>query len=884
MRKLVIGILAHVDAGKTTLSEAVLYLSGRIRKLGRVDHRDAFLDTDSLERERGITIFSKQAVFPLGEDCTVTLLDTPGHVDFSAEMERVLSVLDCAILVVSGTDGVQAHTLTLWRLLERYQIPTIVFVNKMDAPGTEREALLTALRRQLGGTFADFGTSSHDQLFEEAALCDEAVMEQYLSCGTLDDATLRSLIAQRKLFPCCFGAALRLDGVEELLAVLDRYAPRPVYSDAFAAQVYKVGRDAQGKRLTYLKVTGGTLRVKQLLGGGSGEEAWEEKIDQIRIYSGTKFEPVEEASAGSVCAVTGLTHTACGDALGAQTQGQPPVLEPVLNYQLQLPDGVDAHTALEKLRQLQEEDPLLHIDWNVRLQEIHIRLMGQVQLEILQRVIAERFGLAVEFGTGSIVYKETIENPVQGVGHYEPLRHYAEVHLLLEPLPRGRGLEFATLVGEDDLDRNWQRLILTHLMEKVHLGVLTGSPITDLRLTLIGGRAHLKHTEGGDFRQATYRAIRQGLMRAKSVLLEPWYDFRLVVPMDNLGRAINDIQQMGGRFDAPETVGDTALLAGSAPVSAMGDYWQTVTAYSRGRGQLTCSVRGYEPCHNADEVIETIGYDAERDTENSPDSVFCDHGAGFVVKWSEVTAMAHVTPVVSLDAPKEESAVAPSRRRVSYASSREEDKELQAIYERTYGQVKRREFQPTPKARSEGTVRRTVPPRPTGPEYLLVDGYNIIHAWDELKEMAKINLESARRMLMDILCNYRGFKKCIVILVFDAYRVKGNPGSVEHWNDIHVVYTKEAETADTYIERATYDLAKEHRVRVATSDNLEQMIILGHGAVRVSAQDFRAEIENAQVMISELIARNNRNGREMNQIRTRAIVKPSKNESKSLKK
>ncbi len=873
MRKLVIGILAHVDAGKTTLSEAVLYLSGRIRKLGRVDHKDAFLDTDTLERERGITIFSKQAVFPLGEDCTATLLDTPGHVDFSAEMERVLSVLDCAILVVSGTDGVQAHTLTLWRLLERYQIPTMVFVNKMDAPGTEREALLTALRRQLGGTFADFGASD-DQLFEEAALCDEAVMEQYLSCGTLDDATLRNLVAQRKLFPCCFGAALRLDGVEELLAVLDRCAPRPVYGDAFAAQVYKVGRDAQGKRLTYLKVTGGTLRVKQLLGGGSGEEAWEEKIDQIRIYSGTKFEPVEEASAGSVCAVTGLTHTACGDALGVQTQGQPPVLEPVLNYQLQLPDGVDAHTALEKLRQLQEEDPLLHIDWNARLQEIHIRLMGQVQLEILQRVIAERFGLAVAFGTGSIVYKETIESPVQGVGHYEPLRHYAEVHLLLEPLPRGQGLKFATLVGEDDLDRNWQRLILTHLMEKVHLGVLTGSPITDLRLTLIGGRAHLKHTEGGDFRQATYRAIRQGLMRAKSVLLEPWYDFRLVVPMDNLGRAINDIQQMGGRFDAPETVGDTALLTGSAPVSAMGDYWQTVTAYSRGRGQLTCAVRGYEPCHNADDVIATLGYDAERDTENSPDSVFCDHGAGVVVKWSEVTAMAHVTPVVSLDIPKVEPTVAPSsNRRVSYASSREEDKELQAIYERTYGQVKRREFQPTQKARSEGTVRRTVPPRPTGPEYLLVDGYNIIHAWDELKEMAKINLESARRMLMDILCNYRGFKKCIVILVFDAYRVKGNPGSVEHWNDIHVVYTKEAETADTYIERATYDLAKEHRVRVATSDNLEQMIILGHGAVRVSAQDFRAEIENAQVMISELIARNNCKGREMNQIRTRATIK-----------
>ena len=873
MRKLVIGILAHVDAGKTTLSEALLYLSGRIRKLGRVDHRDAFLDTDTLERERGITIFSKQAVFPLGEDCTVTLVDTPGHVDFSTEMERVLSVLDCAVLVVSGTDGVQAHTLTLWRLLERYGIPTILFINKMDAPDTDRGALLAALRSGLGGNFADFG-APREQLFEDAAMCDEAVMEQYLDSGELDDDTLRALIAQRKLFPCCFGAALRLDGVEDFLAVLERYAPCPAYGDEFAARIYKVGRDAQGKRLTYLKVTGGALRVKQVITGGSGEDAWEEKIDQIRIYSGTKFEAVDEVCAGSVCAVTGLTRTACGDTLGAQEQGHSPALEPVLNYQLLLPDGVDAHTALEKLRQLQEEDPLLHIDWNARLQEIHIRLMGQVQLEILKSVIESRFGMAVEFGTGSIVYKETIAASVQGVGHYEPLRHYAEVHLLLEPLPRGSGLQFATLVPEDDLDRNWQRLILTHLCEKAHLGVLTASPITDMRLTIIGGRAHLKHTEGGDFRQATYRAIRQGLMRAESILLEPWYDFRLEIPAENLGRAINDIQQMGGRFDAPETVGDIALLSGSASVAAMSNYWQSVTAYSRGRGRLTCSVRGYEPCHNAEDVIAAIGYDAEHDTENSPDSVFCDHGAGFVVKWDKVTEMAHVTPVVSLDAPKEEEpAAAPSRRRVSYASSREEDEELRAIYERTYGEVKRRDFQSVQKPRSDGTVRRTVPPRPTGPEYLLVDGYNIIHAWDELKEMAKTNLEASRRMLMDILCNYQGFKKCVVILVFDAYRVKGNPGSVEHWNNIHVVYTKEAETADTYIERATYDLAKNHRVRVATSDNLEQMIILGHGAVRVSAKEFREEIENAKVLISEVIERNNRAGREMNQIRSRATIK-----------
>ncbi len=872
MRKLVISILAHVDAGKTTLSEAMLYLSGRIRKLGRVDHRDAFLDTDTLERERGITIFSKQAVFPLGENCEVTLLDTPGHVDFSAEMERALSVPDCAVLVISAADGVQAHTLTLWQLLKRYGIPTFIFINKMDAPGTDRTALLSALNARLGGGFVDFGAEK-DRLYEEAALCGESAMEEYLESGRLDDDTLRALISERALFPCCFGSALQLDGVEELLSILEQYAPRPVYPTTFAAKVYKISRDTQGKRLTWLKVTGGTLKVKQLLSGGSGEDSWEEKIDQIRIYSGEKFQPVDEVSAGTVCAVTGLTRTACGDSLGAQADGHAPALEPVLNYQLLLTDGTDPHTALEKLRQLQEEDPLLHIDRNPRLQEIHIRLMGQVQLEILKSVITQRFGMTVEFGTGSIVYKETIATRVQGVGHYEPLRHYAEVHLLLEPLPRGSGLKFGTLVSEDELDRNWQRLILTHMMEKVHVGVLTGSPITDMKLTLIAGRAHLKHTEGGDFRQATYRAIRQGLMGAESILLEPWYDFRLELPADNIGRAISDIQQMSGRFDPPDTMGDTALLTGSAPVSAMRDYWQTVVAYTRGQGRLTCSVRGYEPCHNEDEVIAAIGYDAERDTENSADSVFCEHGAGVVVKWQDVPAAAHLSPdVLSEPKPQAEPAAAPVRRSVPYASSREEEKELRAIYERTYGEVKQRAFQPT-KPKSDTTVRRTVPPRPTGPEYLLVDGYNIIHAWDELKEMAAINLEAARRMLMDILCNYQGFKKCIVILVFDAYRVKGNPGSVEHWNNIHVVYTKEAETADTYIERATYDLAKEHRVRVATSDNLEQLIILGHGAIRVSAREFREEIENAEGQISEVIARNNRADRERNQLKNRATIK-----------
>lgn len=875
MRKLAVGILAHVDAGKTTLSEAMLYLSGRIRRLGRVDHKDAFLDTDTLERERGITIFSKQAVFPLGENCEVTLLDTPGHVDFSTEMERVLSVLDCAVLVISASDGVQAHTLTLWRLLERYHIPTFLFINKMDISGTDRDELLAQLNKQLASGCIDFSLSP-EQLHEEAALCDEGAMERYLEDNVLDVETLRSLVVQRKLFPCCFGAALRLDGVEEFLSVLEEYAPRPVYGDAFGAKVFKIARDAQGKRLTYLKVTGGTLRVKQLLTGGNGEDMWEEKAEQLRIYSGAKFQPIDEACSGSICAVTGLTRTAVGQGLGIEADAQAPSLEPVLNYQLILPDGTDPHTALDKLRQLQEEDPQLHIVWNTRLQEIHIQLMGQVQLEILQRVIAQRFGLSVEFGTGSIVYRETIAAPVLGVGHYEPLRHYAEVHLLLEPLPRGSGLQFATLCNEDTLDRNWQRLILTHLYEKVHLGVLTGSPITDMRVSLTAGRAHLKHTEGGDFRQATYRAVRQGLMCAESILLEPWYNFRLEIPGENLGRAIHDIQQMGGSFEPPETVGETALITGSAPVSAMGDYWQTVTAYSRGRGHLTCTVRGYEPCHNMQEVIAEMSYFPEQDLENSPDSVFCDHGAGYNVKWSEVPKMAHVSSGISLEKPEEQTTSAPTRRHVShYAASREEDAELQAIFERTYGQIKRRDFQPVSQ-RPQGSVRRTVPPRATGPEYLLVDGYNIIHAWDELKEMAKTNLDAARRMLMDLLCNYQGFKKCIVILVFDAYRIKGNPGHVEKWNNIHVVYTKEAETADTYIERATYEIAKEHRVRVATSDNLEQMIILGHGAVRVSAKEFRMEIEETEGRISELIARNNLANRDMNRISNRANIKQEK--------
>ena len=872
MDKLVIGILAHVDAGKTTLSEAMLYLSGKIRKLGRVDHQDAYLDTDALEKERGITIFSKQAVMDL-PDARVTLLDTPGHADFSSEMERTLAVLDCAILVISGADGVQSHTRTLWRLLERYNVPTFLFINKMDQAGADRAVLLGDLRRHLGDGFVDFGGQA-ETLFEEAAMCDEEALSEFLESGELAEDTLRTLIAGRKVFPCRFGSALKLEGVEEFLQCLTAYAPGPQYDDQFGARVFKISRDSQGARLTHMKITGGSLRVKALLSGGEGEDAWEEKADQIRVYSGVKFQPAEEAEAGMVVAVTGLTKTFPGQGLGAAAAAQSPALEPVLNYRIFLPDGTDVHTTLGKLRELEEEDPMLRILWNSRHQEIHVRLMGQIQLEVLQRVIKQRFGLDVTFGPGSIVYKETIAAPVEGVGHYEPLRHYAETRLLLEPLPTGSGIQIASACSEDQLDRNWQRLIFTHLLEKPHLGVLTGSAITDVRITLTAGRAHLKHTEGGDFRQATYRAVRQGLMGAESVLLEPWYDFRLEIPGESLGRAISDLQQMGGRFDPPETEGELTLLTGSAPVSEMENYWQEVASYTRGRGHLSCALRGYEKCHNAEAVIAAIGYEPERDVENTPDSVFCDHGAGFNVKWDQVPDMAHTASYLRPPAPEPEETSAPARRAsVPYPRSREEDQQLQAIFERTYGQIKRREFQPTAKRPPSSTEKRTVPPRDLGPSYLLVDGYNIIFAWDELKEMATVNLESARRMLMDLLCNYQGFKKCIVILVFDAYKVKGNPGSVEKYNNIHVVYTKEAETADTYIERATYEIAKNHRVRVATSDNLEQLIILGHGAVRVPASELKEEIESVEGSIRELLERNNRGGNDFRKIKNQAKIK-----------
>lgn len=876
MKKLVVGILAHVDAGKTTLSEGMLYVSGAVRKLGRVDHQNAFLDTDALERQRGITIFSKQAVFTL-PTVEVTLLDTPGHVDFSSEMERTLQVLDCAILVISGTDGVQGHTQTLWKLLERYHIPTLLFVNKMDLDGADRAGCLAQLRERLHDGCVDFTQEREGEtLQEQVAMCEEATLERYLETGTVEDGDIRHLIRERRLFPCWFGSALRLEGVEAFLEGLERYAPIPDYPADFGAQVYKIGRDAQGGRLTYLKVTGGSLKVKDLLSGGTGdagEEApWEEKVDQIRIYSGERFQTTDRAEAGTVCAVTGLTHTRAGESLGSARPMQLPMLEPVLTYRLNLPEGADPHTALRRLRELEEEDPQLHILWNESLREIHLQLMGEVQLEILRAIIEERFGLSVTFDTGSILYKETIAAPVEGVGHFEPLRHYAEVHLLLEPGPRGSGMCFATACSEDMLDRNWQRLVLTHLAERVHLGVLTGSPITDMKITLVAGRSHAKHTEGGDFRQATYRAVRQGLMEAESILLEPWYDVRLEVPAAQVGRAMSDLQRRGGTMEPPETVGEYAVLTGRAPVAGMRDYAAEVAAYTRGQGRLFCTLSGYEPCHNAQQVVEEMGYDPERDVEHTPDSVFCTHGAGYVVKWDQVKAQMHVESGLMLREEEPEISESQPRREARYTGSLAEDAELQAIYERTYGKVERDAFRPQPKAPARTSLdesRYNVRTQNRGPEYLLVDGYNIIHAWDELKELARADLSAARKALMDILSNYQGFRKCEVIVVFDAYKVKGNPGSVSKYHNIHVVYTKEAETADNYIEKVTYELGRKYQVRVATSDGVEQLIILGHGALRVSARMFRMEIEQAEGQIADLIAQNNRKNRKLDQLQYR---------------
>ena len=887
MKKLVIGILAHVDAGKTTLSEELLYLCGEIRKIGRVDHGDAFLDTYELEKERGITIFSKQALLKT-ENMEVTLLDTPGHVDFSAEMERTLQVLDYAILVINGMDGVQSHTMTLWRLLERYQIPTFLFVNKMDQQGTDHDALLNDLKQHLHENCVDFGrTQDTDygmyeltpEQLENIAVCEEDILETYLETGIVEDRDIARLIIQRKIFPCYFGSALKEKGVKDFWNGVQKYTAEPKRPTEFGAKVFKIARDEQGNRLTYMKITGGSLKVKTLLSSNSNgqslpgrkaeEAAWEEKADQIRLYSGAKYELTSEAEAGTVCAVTGLTRTYPGEGLGIEQESELPVLEPVLNYQIILPDDCDPHQMLQKLRQLEEEEPQLHILWDSQFSEIHAQLMGEVQIEILKKLIWDRFHVAVEFGAGSIVYKETVAEPVEGVGHFEPLRHYAEVHLLIEPGEPGSGCQFFTACSEDVLARNWQRLILTHLEEKEHIGVLTGSPLTDVQITILTGRAHAKHTEGGDFRQATYRAVRQGLRKARNILLEPYYEFRLEVPAEMIGRAMADVQKMQGTFDAPEVEGETAILKGTAAVAQMRDYQKEVVSYTHGTGKLFCSLKGYAPCKNQDEVVQNIGYDPEADLENPTGSVFCAHGAGFVVPWDQVEAYMHLQSGVDMDELDSESwyedvesaqnpgtavdnanisrNISGKNGKFSYSGSYEEEEELQAIFERTFGPMKRDRT-----AFQKKTVHSSTPAtryragKPRQEEYLLVDGYNIIFSWEELNELAKENIHAACDKLMDILSNYQGYRKCTLILVFDAYKVEGHVEEIITYHNIYVVYTKEAETADQYIEKTVHRIGRQYQVTVATSDGLEQVIIMGQGAHRISAQGLKKEIEDTE--------------------------------------
>ena len=887
MKKLVIGILAHVDAGKTTLSEELLYLCGEIRKIGRVDHGDAFLDTYELEKERGITIFSKQALLKT-ENMEVTLLDTPGHVDFSAEMERTLQVLDYAILVINGMDGVQSHTMTLWRLLERYQIPTFLFVNKMDQQGTDHDALLNDLKQHLHENCVDFGrTQDTDygmyeltpEQLENIAVCEEDILETYLETGIVEDRDIARLIIQRKIFPCYFGSALKEKGVKDFWNGVQKYTAEPKRPTEFGAKVFKIARDEQGNRLTYMKITGGSLKVKTLLSSNSNgqslpgrkaeEAAWEEKADQIRLYSGAKYELTSEAEAGTVCAVTGLTRTYPGEGLGIEQESELPILEPVLNYQIILPDDCDPHQMLQKLRQLEEEEPQLHILWDSQFSEIHAQLMGEVQIEILKKLIWDRFHVAVEFGAGSIVYKETVAEPVEGVGHFEPLRHYAEVHLLIEPGEPGSGCQFFTACSEDVLARNWQRLILTHLEEKEHIGVLTGSPLTDVQITILTGRAHAKHTEGGDFRQATYRAVRQGLRKARNILLEPYYEFRLEVPAEMIGRAMADVQKMQGTFDAPEVEGETAILKGTAAVAQMRDYQKEVVSYTHGTGKLFCSLKGYAPCKNQDEVVQNIGYDPEADLENPTGSVFCAHGAGFVVPWDQVEAYMHLQSGVDMDELDSESwyedvesaqnpgtavdnanisgNISGKNGKFSYSGSYEEEEELQAIFERTFGPMKRDRT-----AFQKKTVHSSTPAtryragKPRQEEYLLVDGYNIIFSWEDLNELAKENIHAACDKLMDILSNYQGYRKCTLILVFDAYKVEGHVEEIITYHNIYVVYTKEAETADQYIEKTVHRIGRQYQVTVATSDGLEQVIIMGQGAHRISAQGLKKEIEDTE--------------------------------------
>lgn len=856
-------LLAHVDAGKTTLAEAILYLTGGIRKLGRVDHQDAFLDNFAMERARGITIFSKQAEVML-DDMEMTLIDTPGHVDFSAEMERTLQILDYAVLLISGADGVQSHVETLWRLLKKYEIPTFLFINKMDQQGTDRTSLLLELQKKLDEHCIDF-SAAEDPLMdgetaEAIALCEESLLEQYLETGEIRKEDAARMIARRKIFPCYFGSALKLQGVQELLDALREYSVQKEYPEKFAARVYKISRDEQGNRLTHMKIMGGSLKVKAVLRGGDGDEAWEEKVNQIRVCSGSSFRAVNEAQAGMVCAVTGLNHTKAGEGLGTECGVHLPVLEPVLSYQIRIPEDCDVHQTYRKFLQLEEEEPELHITWNKELGEIYAQLMGEVQTEVLKNMISERFGIAVEFGAGNIVYKETIKEPVIGIGHFEPLRHYAEVHLLMEPGEPGSGLQFETVCSEDVLDRNWQRLILTHLAEKQHIGVLTGSEITDMKITLIAGRAHLKHTEGGDFRQATYRALRQGLRSAACTLLEPVYEFRIELPLECAGRAMTDIQKMHGSFSPMEIEGENAVLKGTAPVVTMRGYQTELISYTRGKGRMTCSVSSYQPCHNAEEVIEARGYDPEGDLENPTGSVFCAHGAGFVVDWDLVPEYAHLDTsgvigqkkndddqdiVENEYEPRTDVPAGPTSR-YDCSNLTITNDELEEIFTRTYGPIKREKSGWKKSRRIDYSESRelTAPAKKqeVRDEYLLVDGYNIIFSWEELNELAKVNVESARTKLMDILSNYQGYKKMNLILVFDAYRVEGGQGSVQKYHNIYVVYTKEAETADQYIEKTVHAIGRKYNVTVATSDALEQVIILGQGGRRMSAHDLEEEI------------------------------------------
>ena len=865
MKRLVIGILAHVDSGKTTLSEAMLYRAGALRRLGRVDHRDAFLDTDALERSRGITIFSKQALLSLPE-AELTLLDTPGHVDFSSEAERALQVMDYAILVISGTDGVQSHTETLWRLLERYQVPVFVFVNKLDLAGADRAARMDELRRRFGSGCVDLSAAGSS---DDLALCSEELFETITSGGTPDDAQLADAVARRELFPCFFGAALRLEGVDELLDALQRLTrPLPGRRE-FGARIFKVTRSDSGERLTWLKVTGGELKVRaELSSRPDARRAWRGKADQLRLYSGAKFSLVSTAEPGTVCAVTGLTDSYAGEGLGFEPDAAAPALEPVLRYRVLLPAGCDETAALRQLRELEQEDPMLHVVWDEHLGEVHLQLMGEVQLEILQSLIERRFGLRVEFDEGGILYKETISARVEGVGHYEPLRHYAEVHLLLEPGEPGSGIQLGSACREDSLAANWQRLILTHLAEKAHRGALTGAPLTDVKITLAAGRAHPKHTEGGDFRQATYRAVRQGLRTAAAqgacVLLEPWYEFSLRLPQESVGRALADMPRLHAEFEPPASEGDMALISGKAPVAALRGYAREVAAYTRGHGQLSCLPGGYAPCHNTDEVIAASGYDIDSDTANTADSIFCSHGAGVLVRWDEVPEHMHIPSVLARDerlsrGPAEDGDI-PSRaaRAADYRSALAADKELMAIFERTYGPIRRDPVQAmrTVKRRpaAESQARRAPSrPQPEGPEHLLVDGYNVIFAWDELKALAADNLDAARQRLMDILCNYAGYRQCVPILVFDAYKVKGGEREVEQYHNLYVVYTKEAETADMYIEKATHEIARRYHTRVVTSDTTEQLIILGNGALRISSQAFETEVRAVEAEIREFL-------------------------------